>query len=574
LYFKKVLIFDLVNIELSGISAKENEAIKTIGVTPVNNKLFISKNNRNDGMPGCYKSIEIEVPDTLVSKITSIQISLKGKTYSYKISELQSVILSVNTSTFVLPTEVKSEDTFFNKLSLVYPFNLVLSVFKVVKDAFLVNKVFLTKVLRYITIILIIISCILCIWIFIKFITHIIPKRHKQKFIILLQDKKFQNFFLLITFLLLLLWPILWPNQISVIYILVVLFYISVVLQYISRIKRSYTLFLFRALIVIYFCFEIIFGILSKKVKNEYWYDGNFQIYDAELGWKLRPNCIEEKSFKLFGRDTVYNVYVSSDKYGRRVSNEDTLADTVIENVFKRKHAIFLGCSITFGRGLINDSSFPSIFEHKYQDFKSYNYGFNGYGPQQGCLLFDEGTNVINNNAVPEDSGFCLYTYIDDHLNRVYGGSEYLYLCQAKGSPDVYINENRLEHKKRSYIHTFIAWFLFNSKTMKYFNITLTYPKTEEFYKRFAGIINYTAHEYWKIKPHGEFYIGLYPIKNFVKDTSWVRFLNSKIKVLRISIPQDFDSTPSYTIKNDGHPTNKLNSYYVREISKFVIKHN
>ncbi len=78
--------------------------------------------------------------------------------------------------------------------------------------------------------------------------------------------------------------------------------------------------------------------------------------------------------------------------------------------------------------------------------------------------------------------------------------------------------------------------------------------------------------KYINIKPLGEFYVGLYPYKYCVLDTSWIKFLDKKIKVLNIPPPIDFETNSSYKIKSDGHPTKELNSYYVKEISKLIFK--
>ena len=182
--------------------------------------------------------------------------------------------------------------------------------------------------------------------------------------------------------------------------------------------------------------------------------------------------------------------------------------------------------------------------------------------------LFNEGINTINDRSVPEDSGFCMYTFIDDHLNRVYGGSLYLY--NGGKTPDVNVINNKLVCEKRPKYLKDIAWFLNNSETMKYFNITNSYPKTIKFYKRFAGLINYIADKYWNVKPHNEFYVGLYP--HNATDTTWLRFLDEKIKVLKIPSPQDYDTNPSYMNKKFWHPKKGLNLYYEKEISKLIFK--
>jgi len=318
---------------------------------------------------------------------------------------------------------------------------------------------------------------------------------------------------------------------------------------------------------MIFLCVELFFAILNENKSFIQFNAKYFIISDSIIGWRNRPNSVNERCTLGIGKDTVYDVYYSTDGLGRRIPSTNDVDDTLSPESVKNKHAIFLGCSFTFGSGLSYNSTFPALFEHMYPNFKSYNYGVHGYGPNHNCLLFDEGINTINNNTVPEDSGFCLYSYIGHHLNRVYGhtGGAYKY-----GYPDVYVNNNKLTRKMKS---ERFYWFFNNSEVKQIFKINFTYPKTEAFYKRFAGIINYTAQKYWEIKPCGRFYVGLYP-GNYISDTTWIRFLDPKIKVLNIPPPVDFRYNPSYVIKNDGHPTKKLNLFYVRNFSKLIVNDN
>jgi hypothetical protein len=169
-YLKKAVIYDLVNIEFSGISHDEMKTIIINGITPVNKKIAIDifKKTESHDIPGCFQTIEFITPDTLVSKITSVRAILKKKTYTFNISDLHSTLSSKNARSYVLPSEVKSEGTFFDKLSSAYPINIVLSVFKVIIWS-----------LQNILIIFLIIFCIYCMALFIKFVVRIMLKKNE-----------------------------------------------------------------------------------------------------------------------------------------------------------------------------------------------------------------------------------------------------------------------------------------------------------------------------------------------------------------------------------------------------------
>lgn len=122
LYIKKVVIFNLENIEFTGISPDEIMAIKINGITPLNKKCLLSFDNYP-----CYKAIEIIIPDTLVSKITSVRITTKSNVYKFKICELNSQVLSGNSHAYVLGSEVQKEGALLTKLFTIFKHFLYVS---------------------------------------------------------------------------------------------------------------------------------------------------------------------------------------------------------------------------------------------------------------------------------------------------------------------------------------------------------------------------------------------------------------------------------------------------------------
>ena len=344
----------------------------------------------------------------------------------------------------------------------------------------------------------------------------------------------------------------------------------TIIFQTLLLQKKNYALFLIRTFLFVLILLELICGLLIendplkslKQVKNN---DANYEQNNI-MGYVLSPNLNAFRSIKLIDKDTLYDVFYSSDKYSRRVSEKTNFSNTA------KKHALFLGCSITFGEGINFESTFPYLFEKNNSDYNAYNYGFSGYGPHQMALLFSKGVNTINKKSVLEKTGFMLYSFIEDHLSRVYGGSNYL--LYGSQSPDIYIENNHLITKKRNKYHLYLARFINQSKTLKYFNIALTYPKTEIFYKRFASIVNYSATEYKKIFPTGVFYVSFYPQKKH--DTSWIKYLHKDIKIIIINPPSDFYSNiKRYVIRPniDNHPIGALNKYYSNKITENINRH-
>ncbi|MES2619932.1 MAG: hypothetical protein V4615_03700, partial [Bacteroidota bacterium] len=104
----------------------------------------------------------------------------------------------------------------------------------------------------------------------------------------------------------------------------------------------------------------------------------------------------------------------------------------------------------------------------------SYNYGMTGWGPHQSVQLFEK-LNRINADVIQEDSGICVYTYIDGHLTRVYGGIRYL--DWGSDSPELEFDKdgNMISHQRNSLEYRILRK-LGSSAVGRYFR--LDYPKT------------------------------------------------------------------------------------------------
>ncbi|MDD3978541.1 MAG: hypothetical protein PHI15_10390 [Methanomicrobium sp.] len=91
-YLRKAVIYDLKKIEFQGISNEQVSEIEIFGTTPLNKRILIKSNNplKKNQITGCYQFIELIIPDTLLPKITSIQIILKKQLYTLNTYELKS----------------------------------------------------------------------------------------------------------------------------------------------------------------------------------------------------------------------------------------------------------------------------------------------------------------------------------------------------------------------------------------------------------------------------------------------------------------------------------------------------
>ena len=352
---------------------------------------------------------------------------------------------------------------------------------------------------------------------------------------------------------------------------LLALFLFSFIFQHLFLRKKCYVLFLFKVLILIAFVIQISWNIYDQVQIHPHQNGQYFQLESTSpLGVSPQPNLRNNPIAFTIDKDTVNVVIISLDSARRRIPDDAFMEEYLANRHHPVKHAVFLGCSFTFGAGLMYSSTFPYLFEKLNPDYKSYNYGVVGFGPHQIALLFDKRVNIINESSISERDGFALYSYIDDHLNRVYGGS--VYLSWAYYPPNVFVENDSLIIRKWPLFQRLNSRILADVALLRYFDITINYPKSDDFYKRFADIINYTAKKYRELKPGNHFYVGIYPGQN--KDLNWIQYLDEKIIVLKVTPPSDYDDKSKYQVNMyDHHPSKASNLYYAEELTRLISEY-
>jgi hypothetical protein len=133
------------------------------------------------------------------------------------------------------------------------------------------------------------------------------------------------------------------------------------------------------------------------------------------LGFKPLPSIVMKDSV-LRGERRVYEAEYTIDGNSRRMTPCDSpeTRDSV---------AAFFGCSFTFGRGVQDDETFPARFAAHCPAYLPLNYGYNGYGPQQAWLLLNR---LGALNELPSKKGAVVFTFIDNHLDRLVGATSIL----------------------------------------------------------------------------------------------------------------------------------------------------
>lgn len=135
--------------------------------------------------------------------------------------------------------------------------------------------------------------------------------------------------------------------------------------------------------------------------------------YRYKTGLKpIRSKLIDEDS-----KFVIYDVTYSFQGNGLRTTTSPTVAHLL------GKQALFLGGSFTFGEGLDDESTLPSLFSHE-TGWSSINAGMHGYGTHQAYetlrnpVLYAK---TVNHKKVD----LIVYRVMDDHVNRAAGKSDW-----------------------------------------------------------------------------------------------------------------------------------------------------
>ena len=175
-----------------------------------------------------------------------------------------------------------------------------------------------------------------------------------------------------------------------------------------------------------------------ENISNKFSYSGPFRKeLDYKLGYSIIPGTEINATNTVFAGSKKHICYkditYQSDRKGRRIS--------INQDFNSSKHALFFGCSYTFGVGLPNEHTLPSNFQkHSDNKFKSYNYGQSGHCAAQMLLklrdpsMFDD---------IEKQNGCAVYLFINDHLKRSSG--LYSFIKWYPWYPIFSIKENELQ---------------------------------------------------------------------------------------------------------------------------------
>ncbi len=108
--------------------------------------------------------------------------------------------------------------------------------------------------------------------------------------------------------------------------------------------------------------------------------------------------------------EVMLDVHYSIDSLNRRSTPE--------RDTSKNKYALFFGCSVCFGFGLEDNQTIPFLIQENTDDYNSYNYAYNGWGPSHMLALLEH-ENI--QSEIEEKDGIAVYIFLWSHIRRAIG---------------------------------------------------------------------------------------------------------------------------------------------------------
>lgn len=299
---------------------------------------------------------------------------------------------------------------------------------------------------------------------------------------------------------------------------------------------------------------------LSEKTRLFYYttkLNNKFIQTDSLLGYTPVPNNMCSIKFWKNDRqicDIVYHI----DSFGMRVN--PLLSES--PSVCNRKYALFFGCSVAFGENINDNETLPYIFNKLDTNFVSYNFAFSGYGTQHMWLQLKKQEikrKIIGNKK----DGIALYVFINQHLNRVFGGMKETALWPGE-LPCLEIEGDSIAFKgmicARHPLRARFYWLLSKSQTLSYFRYDPPRKVPDKYYRLTAMIIAESALAYKQIFGNENFYV-------LTGDSTILPYLKPyHIKIINISSIIGRINDSSYFSLVDRHPSVKFNTLVAKEV--------
>lgn len=249
-------------------------------------------------------------------------------------------------------------------------------------------------------------------------------------------------------------------------------------------------------------------------------------------------------------KDTVLNFIATIDKESKR--------STPNHSKDRLKHALFFGCSITFGEGVQDNETMSYYFQEISQEYNSYNFGLSGHATNHmlARLQFKP-----LKSQVTEENGVAFYIFFWDHIYRSIGSMN-RYCDWLHNAPYYYLKNDKLYRNKMFCDgRRKISWIyenLYQTNIVKNFKIDFPIKINKTHLNLVAEMIKESKLEYQRQYPNNEFYCVLYP--------EWAKEKDGLNEDLKIVLKEKgikfidltwFEYKKEHTLGLDPHPNPK-----------------
>lgn len=291
---------------------------------------------------------------------------------------------------------------------------------------------------------------------------------------------------------------------------------------------------------------------------------------DFLLGYSPRKGA-SVTSKRMLGHEVIYDVRYTIGENGLRLGADKAPAKTPA--------IVFFGDSLTFGEGVNDAETFAYRLENDSQGkFKTYNFGFHGYGAHQMLAWLESGKEQPLLEGHKPIAG--VYLAIPDHVKRSAGRSSWDVM-----GPRFQFKDGRLT-KKPGHLFNFVkakmarklnSSYLWSRKLSKWLDRPVPVAEASNDLDLYAAIIG-RCKELFESRHGGRFIMILWSDD---RDSSLATILRARVATAGIpvipivQILPDFNADPDrFALRDGGHPTplahQKIASYLLNYFDRLA----
>lgn len=314
----------------------------------------------------------------------------------------------------------------------------------------------------------------------------------------------------------------------------------------------------------------------QRSLQGEY-FTGGYFTGDEVRGYGPTRDT-KSRARVVRGGEEVYDIVYTINRDGLRVTPHDVATssprDTAYENV------VFFGCSVTVGEGVRDEEAMPWLFESLSQGrYRSYNFGFHGYGPHQMLRIIESG--VLDSVVTDKPPRKAVYQALVEHVERSAGN--YPAITWGPSAPQYVIDDNGGVAYKGPFCSPSRAGLLRSLNRSHVFRavapVTLGWQRTQRDIDLLVKIVG-RSRDLFEERYRGEFTVLLWGPHSLsaryeAERRDYLHLLdrlrNEGIRVYEIDdvLPGRRASPEKYTLRGDEHP----NASAHQLVARYLLAH-